>query len=74
MVYNYFMINKFGERLKDLLTTRGITQHELSQKTKISESVISYWINGKKQPTADNIILVADFFNVTADYLLGRTE
>lgn len=68
------MINKFGERLKDLLTTRGITQHELSQKTKISESVISYWINGKKQPTADNIILVADFFNVTADYLLGRTE
>ena len=68
------MINKFGERLKDLLTTRGITQHELSQKTKISESIISYWINGKKQPTADNIILVADFFNVTADYLLGRTE
>ena len=68
------MINKFAERIKEQLIVKGKNQAELSRAIKVSGATVSEWINGKKQPTADNIILVADYFDVSADYLLGRTE
>ena len=68
------MINKFGERLKGLIIEKGITQKILAQKTQLGQSTISEWINGISQPKADYILLLADFFDVTTDYLLGRTE
>lgn len=68
------MINKFGKKLEELLKERGVTKYRLSQDTGISKSIISDYCNCKVQPTADAIIIVAKYFDVTSDYLLGLED
>lgn len=68
------MKNLFAERLRDLRNEKGLSQRELAKQLQVSSAIISKWENGLMQPTADNIIAVADFFNVCADYLLGRKD
>ena len=65
------MINKFGKRVEELLIEHDITKYKLSKDTGISKSTMTYYCNGTVQPTADVIIIVAQYFNVTTDYLLG---
>ena len=67
------MRNIFAERLKALIMDKGISQKTLAEKTQLSDAIISRWLKGKRQPTADNIMLIADYFDVSTDYLLGRT-
>lgn len=61
----------FCKILKELRTARSLTQKELAQELKYSQSVISDWEKGATQPTAQAIIALAEFFDVTTDYLLG---
>ena len=68
------MENKFAERLKELLIENGLSQKNLAEKTELGYSTISQWINGKRQPYADYILLIAKYFDVTTDYLLGKTD
>lgn len=68
------MINKFAERVVGLLQEKGITKYKLAMDTGISKSVLSDYCNGKVQPTADVIITVAKYFDVSADYILGLTN
>ena len=56
-----------------LLAPRG-TSKKLSEATGISTGNISDWKSGRSKPTAEALILVADFFNCSIDYLLGRTD
>lgn len=64
----------FAERLLELRSERGISQAKLAKDLGVSFSVICYWETDRSEPTAVNIVKVADYFNVSADYLLGRTE
>lgn len=68
------MKNKIAERLQSLLKEEGITAYKLSKDLGISKSVVKYWIDGKTTPNADYIIALADYFNICADYLLGRKD
>ncbi len=68
------MENKFGERLKALMEEREYTLKNVADGIKSTPTTVFYWINGKRQPTADNILAVAYFFDVSTDYLLGKTE
>ena len=68
------MANKFAERLKWLLAENSISQKTLAEKTQLGTATISQWINGKRQPSADYILLIANYFGVTTDYLLGNTQ
>lgn len=52
----------------------GMTMKELGQKLGVSESTISLYETGKRQPDNSTILAIADLFNVTTDYLLGREE
>ena len=67
-------MTEFGSRLKDLRTEKGISQQQLGLEIKSSQSVISDWENGNAEPTASMIVAVADYFGVSADFLLGRKE
>ena len=67
-------MTEFGKRLKELRTEKGISQHHLGLEIKSCQSVISDWENGNAEPTASIIVAVADYFGVSADYLLGVTE
>ncbi|MBQ8780679.1 MAG: helix-turn-helix transcriptional regulator [Oscillospiraceae bacterium] len=64
----------FGNRLKDLRNKINITQLELSEELKIQRVTIAKYEKGERAPTIDHLIALADFFKVTTDYLLGRTD
>ncbi|NMC58878.1 MAG: helix-turn-helix transcriptional regulator [Candidatus Methanofastidiosa archaeon] len=60
------------ERLKALRLESKLTQKEISNQLKISQSTYSDWEKGKMKPK--NIQKISDFFNVSTDYLLGNTD
>ena len=60
------------ERIKKLAQARGITLGALEEKLGLSRNSI-YTIKNKK-PSAERLQLIADYFNVSTDYLLGRTD
>lgn len=62
---------KTGEKIRYLRLKNNLTSKELSKALNISESSISLYENGKRKPTIELIIKVADYFNVTTDFLLG---
>lgn len=62
----------FNLRLNELITAKEKTANEISKATNISQSAISYYINQKREPTMSVLIKLADYFDVTIDYLVGR--
>lgn len=61
-----------ADRIKELLAVEKISQYALAKRTGISQSAISNWLSGKKEPSIDSLWRVADYFDVTVDYLIGR--
>ena len=66
--------NMFGERLKELRKENNITQQQLSDSLGCSQSMIARWESGECEPTESVIKKVAEYFSVSADYLLGISE
>ncbi len=64
-------MRKFSERLKELRTEKGLSDAALSRQIQVSDATISRWENGQSDIKSDQLILLAKFFNVTTDYLLG---
>ena len=65
----------FGEKLKKLRIEKGITQEKLGQIIGVSDRVIGYYEADNRFPKDDILLTkIADYFNVSLDYLLGRTE
>lgn len=64
----------FATRLMDLISQKGINKLQLSKDIGVSSSLISAWVKGGKTPSTENIIALADYFFVTTDYLLCRSE
>lgn len=67
-------MNKFSIRLNRLLQENGISKYQLAKDSGISKSVLSDYCNGKVQPTAEVIVIIAKYFDVSADYLLGLSD
>lgn len=65
---------KFNARLKELRQDRKLTQEEFSKLTGISRSAIGMYESGKREPNFKTLELIADFFNVDMDYLLGKSD
>lgn len=57
-----------------LLANKKITQSELSKATGISTGNISDWKKGKSFPSAEKLVLIANYLDCSTDYLLGRTN
>ncbi len=64
----------FAERLKELRLEKGLTQKQLAQNTGLSKSAIDFWEREQRVPNANAIIVLAKFFSVTSDYLLGLED
>ena len=62
---------KTGEKIRYLRIKSNLTSKELSRIINISESSISLYENDKRKPSIKLIIKMADFFNVSTDFLLG---
>ena len=63
----------FAERLQELMQITGITRYRISKEVGCSPSTVTNWLNGT-DPTGDRIQQVADYFGVSADYLLGQSS
>jgi len=61
-------------RLKELRKSRNISQVRLAIELNISQNSISRYETGEREADYKTLIALADYFNVSIDYLLGRTE
>ena len=64
----------FAQRLLEHRKEKNMSQAELAKKIGVSCTIICYWETDKSEPTAPNLLKLAEFFDVSVDYLLGRTE
>lgn len=64
----------FANVLRLLRTEKNMSQQELADALKISKSAINMYERGERQPNFETLELIADYFNVDTDYLLGRTN
>ena len=68
------MANISVERIFDLLYEHKIQQKELAKALGISAGNITEWKKGRSAPSAGVLPKIADYFGVTTDYLLGKTD
>ncbi|MBE6944471.1 MAG: helix-turn-helix transcriptional regulator [Ruminococcaceae bacterium] len=61
-------------RLKQLRKARGISQVKLAMDLNTGQNTISRYENGEREPGIDELIRIADYFRVSVDYLIGRTD
>ena len=64
----------FQKRLIELRKINGLTQRKVAEHLQISQPSYIRYENGKSEPTLANLIKLADYFDVSLDYLLGRIE
>lgn len=63
---------KLGETIKELRKEKNLSQQSLANSIGVSQKAIDYWEKEINEPKASYIVKLADFFDVSADYLLGR--
>ncbi len=59
-----------GERIKELIEKKGITQRELAEKTGCTEAAVSHYIKGDRVPRASVLTKIAIALETTSDYLM----
>ena len=66
----------FAERLKDLRMSKGLTQKDLEKELegKITASAIGWWETEKRIPKFDSVIIIAQYFGVSLEYLAGLED
>ena len=64
----------FSERLKELRLAKGLTQMQVSQATGMSLLGHQRYEYGSREPAYNKLLALADYFDVSLDYLVGRTD
>lgn len=64
----------FPERLRALQKERGCSQGQLARIIYTSQTTVSFWSHGRRYPGIGHLVSLADYFDTTVDYLLGRTD
>lgn len=67
-------MSKFSERLRQLRKERKLTQNEMAEICGLKSRGYQEYEYEKGYPTVPGLIFLADFFNVSTDYLLGRSD
>ena len=62
----------FAERLRELMKEQGLNQVKLAEHVGVKQNTVSAWLLKKKEPSLTSLWLVADYFDVETDYLIGR--
>ncbi|ANY70442.1 hypothetical protein BBD42_31050 [Paenibacillus sp. BIHB 4019] len=63
-----------GERIAALRKKRGLSQYELAERLGFSRGKLANYEQGTRQPDYDTLNKIATFFEVTTDFLLGRSD
>ena len=65
---------KFSENLKQLRTIKAIGQKQLAEVLNTTLKTVSHWETGYCEPSISQLVTLANFFDVTIDELVGRTN
>ena len=65
---------KFAERLHALRTEKSATQREMAELLQIKTRSYQNYEGGDRRPDYEGLVALADYFEVTTDYLLGRSD
>lgn len=63
-----------GSRIKEERVIKGFSQQELAEKLGVKQNTVSQYENNIKRPSYEILVHLADIFEVSTDYLLGRDE
>lgn len=63
-----------AQHIEDLMKNEKLTQMQLAKAIGVGQSSVSDWLNSKSEPSVENLWILADFFDVSVDYLIGRKE
>ena len=66
--------NKFKDILKDLRLEKGVKQKDVARECDVSPQCISQLEAGTRNPTGTTLVALANYFNCSIDYLMGRAE
>ncbi|MBQ7797788.1 MAG: helix-turn-helix transcriptional regulator [Clostridia bacterium] len=67
-------MNKFAEKLKELREENNLSQRNLAKELGFSQAAIARWENNLQTPNIDVAIIVAKYFKVSTDFLLGLED
>lgn len=67
-------MNFFAERFLELRKKSNASYSLLAKKLEISLRALKYYGSGEREPTMSTLITLADYFNVSIDYLVGRSD
>lgn len=70
------MLNReiFAERFKNLRLEKSISQQDIAASLGVDRSIVSHWERGTRIPSLDIAYALADYFDVSLDYLVGRSD
>lgn len=72
--YYYYEYQDFADRLKELRTAKGLTMEALANEIHGTKAAIGNLENRRKKPGLDTLLALADYFDVSLDYLVGRSD
>ncbi len=67
-------MNKFEDRLNEVLKYNNMSQSTLAKKIGMSQSIVNNYCTGKREPSLDVLILICKALGESADYLLGLED
>ena len=67
-------MNKFKDRLKEVLAENGISQNALAKRLFLSQSIVNNYCTGRREPSLNVLIAICKELDVSADYLLGLVD
>ncbi|MBA4602134.1 helix-turn-helix domain-containing protein [Thermoactinomyces mirandus] len=67
-------MSTFSDRIRKLRAKSGLSQSELASRINIAKSTLAMYETGKREPNFDIVRRIADFFDVSVDYLLGQID
>ena len=65
---------KFAERLKELRKEKGLTQSQVAYDLGTKQPIYHQWESEKRSPSIETLLKLADYFDVSIDYLVGRNN
>lgn len=67
-------MSTFAKRLRELRTQYGYSQQDLADKMDATKQMISQYERGVRKPDLDTLTALCDIFNVSSDYLMGKSD
>lgn len=64
----------FAQRLKAIMKEKGVTQQQLAEQLHMTRQAVSLYLTGQALPAIDKLLTITDYFDVSADYLIGKTD